>query len=236
MVSGWQQALVLVAVVVPGFVFQGVERRRLGPSPADRELTVRMLRALVASVVFLLLYLIALGNVLLNPVLHNDHRFDHPRLTALTVFVLVLAIPAAAGHTSASFKTRQQINQTTFRDTLVHHANTANGEMTWIQALFSSDSTYSPVPTAWDFATGQMIPAGSFIRVLIPDGTWLGGRAGGDAFFTGYPEPRDLWLDEAWQLDNDGAFQKALPGPTGMWIPCTDAVLLQVAPAITDES
>lgn len=38
LVSGWQQALTLVAVLVPGFVYQGIRRSRVGPSVEDRDL------------------------------------------------------------------------------------------------------------------------------------------------------------------------------------------------------
>jgi hypothetical protein len=66
LVSGWQQALTLVAVLIPGFVFQGVRRNRIGPSPEDRELAARLVRALAVSVGFSLVYLLCLGDKLTN--------------------------------------------------------------------------------------------------------------------------------------------------------------------------
>lgn len=230
LVSGWQQALTLVAVLVPGFVYQGVRRNRVGPSLEDRDLSARLIRALVVSVVFVLVYLVCLGSHLTDRLFARpEHRLDDPRLVGLLGLVLVFILPAVVGHVSASFTTRRRYNLTTFRQTLFEKADSSAGELTWRMALLSNESDYSPIPTAWDFATDRIIP-GSFIRVLNPDGLWLGGRVTGDAFFTGYPEPRDIYVDQAWSLAADGTFEAALAGPTGAWIPCVDAALVQIIP------
>lgn len=232
LVSGWQQALTLVAVLIPGFVFQGVQRNRLGPSPEDRELPGRLVRALALSVAFMLAYLCCLGESLTNRLVHPEQAFDDPRIVGFGGLLLVFAVPALAGHLAASFTTRARYNRTGVWRTLFTRA-TGDGTLTWAKALFSHETDYSPVPTAWDFATQEVAP-GSFVRILNTDGTWIGGRVTQAAFFTGYPEPRDAYIDEAWSIEADGEFTKPLPGPTGQWVRCDEAVLMQVIPPAND--
>lgn len=232
LVSGWQQALTLVAVLIPGFVFQGVRRNRIGPSPEDRELTVRFIRALAVSVGFSLVYLLCLGDRLTTRLIHPQDNLENLHAVAVGGILLVFVLPALAGHVTASFTTRQRYNRTGFWGTVFKRAR-SDGELTWIKALFSQETDYSPIPTAWDFATQDVEP-GSFVRILNADGTWIGGRVTADAFFTGYPEPRDVFIDEAWSIDEQGEFGVALPGPTGQWVRCDDAVLMQIAPPPSD--
>ncbi len=231
LVSGWQQALTLVAVLIPGFVFQGVQRNRIGPSPEDRDIGPRLIRALAFSVGFLAIYLVCLGGRFTDRLTRPDHRFDDPRSIGLTALILVFIVPAAAGHLAASFITRRRFNQTGFWSTFFRRAQPVRGELTWRKALLSNETDYSPIPTAWDYAT-ERIEVGSFIRVLNSDGAWLGGRVSGAAFFTGYPEPRDIFIDETWSITDDGTFDEPLPGPTGAWIPCSDAALVQITPPV----
>ena len=240
MVSGWQQALTLIVVLIPGFVYQGVKRRRVGPSPEDSETSIRLLRSVVTSVVFLVLYAIVLGDFIVARFVevNAEERLEDIWLVGMFVGGLVFGIPALAGHFSGAYRTRERFfsrpDVTTFWSTVRTKANPDNGELTWTKALFHSDTDYSPIPTAWDYAT-ENISAGSFVRVLLSDDTWLGGQADEGSYFTSYPEPRDLYIDRAWQLNEDGSFECELPGPTGVWIPCVDAKLLQVVPPADDE-
>lgn len=86
--------------------------------------------------------------------------------------------------------------------------------------------TYSPVPTAWDFAAANRRPC--FIRILTADNTWIGGYAGQASFVSGFPQPRDVYVEIAYQMDVDGAFIAPVEGSAGMWISCSDAKLLQL--------
>lgn len=182
MVSGWQQALTLIIVLIPGFVYQGVKRHRVGPSLEDQDLSIRLLRALVTSVIFLVVYAIALGDFLADRFLESDpqQRYDDVWAVGLIVGGLVFFIPAVAGHVSAAYLTRKRYfssaDSMTFWETVRTTAEPDDNELSWGRALFSRDTDYSPIPTAWDFAT-QDIPVGSFVRVLLPDDTWLGGQA-----------------------------------------------------------
>lgn len=184
MVSGWQQALTLIIVLIPGFVYQGVKRHRVGPSLEDQDLSIRLLRALVTSVVFLVVYAIALGDFLADRFLESDpeRRYDDVWAVGLIVGGLVFFIPAVAGHVSAAYLTRKRYfnrsDPMTFWKTVCTKADRDNSELSWWRALFSGETNYSPIPTAWDFAT-EDFPVGSFVRVLLPDDTWLGDKPTG---------------------------------------------------------
>jgi hypothetical protein len=65
------------------------------------------------------------------------------------------------------------------------------------------------------------------VRALTRDGQWVGGYAGTGSFYSTYPEPRELFVEQAWELDEDGAFVEVVQGTAGMWIKCDDAPVVQ---------
>jgi hypothetical protein len=57
----------------------------------------------------------------------------------------------------------------------------------------------------------------------MKDGTYLGGVYGRDSFTSSYPEPNAVFLQEAWPLKENGAFEHApVSGSRGVWIKCDD--------------
>lgn len=204
LLSGWQQALTVLLTVIPGFVYQGARSYFRGPTPDEREIGVRVLRALALSGIFALAYVVTLGSLLTSRISDPTRYLESPRLSALAALLLLFAIPftvAAVVH--------------------VRNARKQYPGLKW-RELFR---VYNPVPTAWDFANTRLEPG--FIRVLTKDGLWIGGYAGEQSFFTSYPETREVFVEEAWDLDNDGAFQSAIPASVGMWVRCDDAQLVQ---------
>jgi hypothetical protein len=84
---------------------------------------------------------------------------------------------------------------------------------------------YDPTPTAWDFAINRVGPA--FVRVLLDDGRWVGGYAGPDSFYTGYPEAREIFVERGWQVNEQGEFAGEVENTAGRWIKCDDAVVVE---------
>lgn len=223
LVSGWQQALTLVAVLIPGFVFQGVLRNRVGPSPDDRDLSIRLIRSLAWSIFFLLVYFVVFGVTVTDLILAPEEilsGFD-PRLVAILALMLIFVIPFLAGYVYAAGRARMGLNERGL------WGKAKGEELKWREALFTNKSGYSPIPTAWDYAASRVSP-GSFVRVYTADGTWIGGRALTEAYFTSYPEEREVYLEEAWSLDESGAFKHQIANTNGVWIKCDDAAILQV--------
>jgi hypothetical protein len=204
LVTGWQQALTVLVIVIPGFVYQVVRSRLRGPTPEDGDLGVRVLRALTASGLFALVYLVVLGPLLTTAISRPQSYLDHPRSTALLLLALVFVIPAAVA--------------------AAQHARTARRlypNLPWKQVF----RIYDPTPTAWDYAVNRVGPG--YVRVLTKDGNWVGGYAGTESFYTNYPQSREIFVETAWRLGEQGEFQHAITGSTGQWIKCDDAPIVE---------
>ncbi|WFR72484.1 DUF6338 family protein [Prescottella defluvii] len=204
LVSGWQQAITVLLAIIPGFVYQGMRSRFRGPIPDEREITVRLLRALALSGIFGLAYIAIFGSWITNHVTKPERIAENPRSYALIAFFLVFAVPSAIAfivHTIAS--------------------KGSNPDLTLLERL----RIHNPTPTAWDFAAGRL--ESGFVRVFTKDGIWIGGYAGASSFLSGYPEPREIYLEDAWALNDAGEFTEPVTGTAGMWIRCDDAQLVQ---------
>lgn len=204
LLSGWQQALTVLLTVIPGFVYQGARSHFRGPTPDEREIGVRILRALALSGIFGLTYVALFGASLTGRIFDPSRYLGTPRGWAGAALLLLFVVPflmAALVHTWSAWRK--------FPDLTV-------GQFFRI---------YSPTPTAWDFASTGIEPG--FVRVLTKDGLWIGGYAAESSFFTSYPEPRELYLEVAWRLNNDGAFEQPVPNSKGMWVRCDDAQVVQ---------
>lgn len=204
LVTGWQQALTVLVIVIPGFVHQIVRSRLRGPTPEDGDLGVRVLRALTTSGLFALIYLIALGQILTSAISHPRSYLDHPRSTALLLFALVFLIPAGVAVAQHARNTRRLYPN-----------------VSWKQVF----RVYNPTPTAWDFAVNRVGPG--YVRVLSKDGNWVGGYAGEDSFYTNFPQSREIFVETAWRLDEQGKFEKPIAGSAGQWIKCDDAPVIE---------
>ncbi|MEE6179213.1 DUF6338 family protein [Mycobacterium sp. 050134] len=210
MVTDWQQALTVLLIVVPGFVYRGRLARLRGPTTEDRDLLgVRILRALAASAGFALSYVVVLGPSLTGKASKpRDYLVAHPRGAAIALAVLVFGIPTAFAYVQH-----------------LHAARRQYPKLSWKQAL----KAYNTDPTAWDFVVNRVEPG--YVRVHTKDGRWLGGYAGEGSFYTTYPGPREIFVEQAWEFDDEGEFKKATLG-TGEWIQCDDAAAVEfVQPA-----
>jgi hypothetical protein len=204
LISGWQQALAVVVMVIPGFVYQLVRTQFRGPTPDDRDLGARVLRALAISALLALVYTAALGPFIEDWVFHPQKPVQNVRGAALLVLLLVFIIPAIVAiglHVRAVSKLYPEL------------------------PLRQKFQVYDPTPTAWDYASSRIGPG--YVRVLTKDGIWVGGYAGPQSFFTSYPEIREIYVEQAWSLDDDGEFQKPIEGSAGQWIRCEDVTIVQ---------
>ncbi|MBN1378323.1 MAG: hypothetical protein JXA04_03725 [Gammaproteobacteria bacterium] len=76
----------------------------------------------------------------------------------------------------------------------------------------------APHPTAkpWDYVFAQRKPY--WIKVVLKDGTTIGGRYGEKSFASSAPAPEQLYLEETWVLDKDGAFVRVKNESAGVII------------------
>lgn len=204
LLSGWQQALTVLLTVVPGFVYQGSRAHFRGPTPDEREIGVRILRALALSGIFALLYVVIFGSHLTSGFLDKNSYLSNPRASAIWGFLMLFVVPFISAAAIHVWSSRKQYP-----------------DLAWRKRF----RVYDPTPSAWDFASARLEPG--FVRILTKDGLWIGGYAGEGSFFTGYPEPREIYLEEAWTLGNDGTFDGIVSASRGMWVRCDDAQLVQ---------
>jgi len=234
LVSGWQQALTLLLAVIPGFIYQGTRYQLSGPTIEDREIVVRILRALAVSGFFALIYVGILGSWLTDavtcpgfpfkasvtpprtvppgPVAGSCGSWDDAQLTAWILVALIFVVPIIGAflvHVAAVFAVPDRITDRLYK----------------IARIADRVTPYDSTPTAWDFA-GNHLREG-FVRVLTKDQKWFGGYLGANSYLTGYPEPREIFLQQAWLLDDEGEFKGLTEGTAGVWIRCDDAQLVQ---------
>jgi hypothetical protein len=72
------------------------------------------------------------------------------------------------------------------------------------------------MPAAWDFVIQKEESA--FVRVYLADGSVVGGAFSSRSFGSSTAGKGDLYLEEAWRLDERNEFVKPLRGTTGVWI------------------
>jgi hypothetical protein len=66
-----------------------------------------------------------------------------------------------------------------------------------------------------------------FVRVLGKDGFWKGGAFARGSYFTTFPEPPAIFVETAWQVDENGEFVAQQAGTSGAWIPCAEALVVE---------
>jgi hypothetical protein len=93
----------------------------------------------------------------------------------------------------------------------------------WIRRHLSRDGEdrllrfalgHEPAPRAWDHLFSDRTSA--YVRVQLRDGTWVAGRFADRSYAGGYPNPTDLLLEDAWQVDQEGG---ALVDDVGLGYP-----------------
>jgi hypothetical protein len=204
------QLLLLLLFVVPGFVYQAVRISVRGRLPLDIELSTRIVRAVVSSGIFALVYLAILGQHLIDAAHATGYGFAHPRVGALLALLGGIAVPALL-------------------------ALVRLPPWKWLQDLSArlpQVTKYDPTPTAWD-KTFQSIGE-CFIRILNSDGRWVAGYYGPSSYATSYPEPHQLFLEKAFQVSDDGTIGEEIEGSQGVLVDCSGIQLLQVVAAIQE--
>lgn len=78
---------------------------------------------------------------------------------------------------------------------------------------------------AWDYAFRDREP--SYVRVLTRDGRWVGGWLGPASFASSYPQPKELFIQTAHRMEEDGSFGEETPGTVGIYVQCEDALVVE---------
>jgi len=192
------ELLAVLLLVVPGIVYAAVRRRLIGPVPEDGDFSVRIARALVASLVLDLTYVIVAGDrlaehlgiaervgrvVLVDP----SHNASSKAFLALLLLIVIPAVLA-----------------------LLSQLRIVGGRL-------SLQQLHHPAPTAWDRRATER--GDCFVRIWTADGYWVGGLISDQGFISTYPEPRDIFIDVEYHMSADGAFGDPVEGSLGVYVP-----------------
>jgi hypothetical protein len=79
--------------------------------------------------------------------------------------------------------------------------------------------------SSWDFAFSSRGPF--FVRAKLRTGERVGGLFSAGSFASAYPEPHDIFLEEAWRLTEDGFPVESVPGSRGLLLKQDDVDLLE---------
>jgi Family of unknown function (DUF6338) len=206
------QLVMVLAFLVPGSVYQFVRARLRGPEPDDSSSLNRVLRALTFSAALVTSYALFAGRSVLELVDHVQGANREAALEAvspLAAWALTLLFVVPAGLAG-----------------LVFYLPRWGGPKwpSWLRL------TYDPMPRAWDYAFNAYASSGisaTYVRVLTNDGRYLGGWFGDQSYASSFPEPRELFIEIAHQMSEDGEFGDEVEGSSGLYIRCDDVRALE---------
>lgn len=183
------QIAAAVLFLIPGLIATWVMERLVGRATPTG--TERLLRAVAWS---LLVYLVS--SPWLLPLVREVVRHEEVSAVGLVagVTAVVFLTPILVGLAVVWLRRRQSLRR-----------------------LLRRLTTIPAAPAAWEFLFAQRRT--DFIRLRLKDGTLVGGLFSDDSFASFYPEPRDLFLEEAWRLDADGSFVEPVANSHGILVP-----------------
>jgi hypothetical protein len=83
-----------------------------------------------------------------------------------------------------------------------------------------------PSPTSWDWFFSEQAN-NYYVRFHLKTGENLGGYFGENSFATSFPSKQEVYIEEAWRLDEDGKFTEPIEGTKGAFVSRDDCVLVQ---------
>jgi len=212
----WVQVVVVLASVVPGFVYQVSRRQVAGPDPEHRELGTRVLYAIAATAMFASVYALCLGDLVRGYVRSPDRALDDVQALGVYFAVFAIAIPWTAARawyyavTSPAYR----------------------AAAAWLAGVLHVRRAWDPTPSAWDFAFNQ--GTAGWVRVRFADGRFLGGWFGERSFASSFPNPQEIFVEVGYVINSDGTFTTTQHAPGGMMIRCADAVPVDFVPLLPD--
>lgn len=205
------QLLMLLTLVVPGITYSVVRRRLIGPGTDEKDFSMRLARAIAASVVFDSFYVLLgwplIKNLWTKDVHGTPGYLQHPQLTAAVVLALAAVIPALVA----------LAGQVRILD-----EDAGADDQRWCKRITRPYLTpiWHPAPNAWDAHAPKL--GGHYVAIRTDDGEWVGGylpdRRG---YVSTYPEPRDIFIPQPFHVSDGGTFGDPLPKGRGLFVPLT---------------
>lgn len=82
-----------------------------------------------------------------------------------------------------------------------------------------------PAPEAWDFRFIRSNPC--WVRARLKDGKCVGGYFGKLSAASSDTDKRDIFIEYAWEISENGAFLRAIPDTEGIWIRGDDVQMIE---------
>lgn len=221
LIATWTQALVVLAVIVPGFVYHLTRRRVRGPEPEEGEVTDRLLRAIATSGAFGAVYLVIFGDWVgrwwRQPEVALAAAQGQTRLVGLVVLVVVLILPWLAAR-------------------IVYYVTTARWWLDFGQRVTKAlrlQRHWDPTPNAWDAAFKDRNQRW-WVRIRLPGGLWVGGMFSENSYASSWPQSRDIFIETAYSIDENGVFGDEVTAEGGIWVRCDEALTVDFLPVVED--
>jgi hypothetical protein len=210
----WQQLIIIICAVLPGFVFQVVSGWLRGVSESDRPVSSRLFALISLTIIFDVLYTWVFGGPIRYVLSQLQDPLRFARLAGVAVLIFVFVVPS----TSAGIWHLWRV----FRHV---------GSIKIPRKELLRGSRHQ---TSWDYAAERVFAEG-WVRVRFKDGTQLGGFINQDhGHMSQSPGRRDLYITNLWPLDEDGNFadkeeaeRKHPHDGFGVWINCEDAISVE---------
>ncbi|GAB3259850.1 DUF6338 family protein [Kineosporia babensis] len=207
---------VFLVMVLPGVVHAAVRTRYAGLRGHDRDMSSRILQALLVSTLldafYLVVYLLVRGERA-NAMLVNPRAWapQHLREIAWGLLILGIVLPAALAFIAYGPLTWVPVS-------------TRRG-LRWLRLPGKRRSAYSPTPTAWDFAAPRR--GGCWVRIRISESTWVGGWMGANSYLSTYPEPRDIFIEDQHHVNELGEIKEPVANSAGVWVSLPEGAIVE---------
>ena len=83
-----------------------------------------------------------------------------------------------------------------------------------------------PTPKPWDYVFGK--GEGYWVILHMKDGRRIGGRYDVKSFASSFPNEEQLYLEEVWDLDQDGRFKGKHGRTRGIMVSCSDLYAIEL--------
>lgn len=190
------QALVIVALVLsPGYIFVQVARRIIPHVLETSDLRFLLTIITYGTAIQAIAFPFLGTNSILDYYLDGQLR-AHENDTVRWVASVCLALPVVLGVVVGLL-----------------------ARWKWLDRLLDKIGMgyIDRMPSAWDYVMHQQQPG--WVRIHLKDEMGsVGGVFSDRSFGSLDPHRADVYLEQAWQLDEKGGFVQVLPGTRGLWV------------------
>lgn len=222
----------IIVLLVPGLVYGLVRRALKGFRYDDLSIDARIAQALVVSIILGAVYFSA-GSAWVGTMVTveggGDVVVENPVELGVAVLAGVIAIPALLSAILYSPYRLRLRNAKPQKPPKPARPSRRRFPLKVERTVY-----FDSVPTAWDWAATK--PGTRMVRVLLPDGRYVGGLFGPGSYVSTYPEPRDIYISNQYHMNSDGSFGGPAELAAGVWLRIGDGNIVEFfEPSYTQE-